>query len=353
MKVFVTGATGFVGGALTHRLIADGVAVGVLVRDPTQVAQWEALGARARVGSIADPNEIAAAARGCEVLFHCAGENSHRASPMALQWINIAGTENVLNAARHIGCRRVVYLSCADVTLLNQDRLNWKEDRTITNRPIDPCAWSKQIAEEVVLCTSRKSTETTAIRAAWIWGPGDRTVLPSLCIEAEQAGVRLFGSGRNLISTLYIDNLVDALVSASHAADVAGKAYYATDGEFLDAAEFFGMLCESVGLATPRKGLFYLAYATAWIRERLKLEGPWTTDVVRRSRSTLFDIQCATKDLDYRPRVSVAEGMERLREWAEKVGGPKAIARMGRKPATDQSIEAQIAAARAARNTAE
>ncbi len=349
----MTGATGFVGGALINRLIADGVAVRVLVRDRTQIAQWEALGAGTRVGSIADPNEIAAAARDCEVLYHCAGENSHRASPSALQWINIAGTENVLNAARHIGCRRVVYLSCADVTLLNQDRLNWKEDRTITERPIDPCACSKQIAEELVLCASRKSTETTAIRAAWIWGPGDRTVLPNLCIEAEKTGVRLFGSGRNLVSTLYIDNLVDAMVSASHAADVAGKAYYATDGEFLDTSEFLGMLCESVGLAAPRKGSFYWAYATAWIRERLKLEGPWTTDVVRRGRSTLFDIQCASKDLDYRPRVSVAEGMERLREWAQKVGGPSAIARMRRTPATDRSVEAQIAAAKAARNPVE
>jgi len=349
MKVFVTGATGFVGEALTRRLIADSVTVFVLVREQTQAAHWEALGAQARVGTIADPNQIAEAARGCEVIYHCAGENSHRASPNALQWINIAGTENVLNAARHIGCRRVVYLSCSDVTLLNQDRLNWKEDRAITDRPIGPCACSKQIAEEVVLCASRKSTETTAIRAAWIWGPGDRTTLPSLCLEAEKSGLRLFGSGRNLISTLYIDNLIDVLVSASHAADVAGNAYYATDGEFLDASEFFGMLCESVGLAAPRKGSFYLSYGIAWIRERLTLEGPWTTDVVRRGRSTLFDIQCATKDLDYRPRVSVAEGMDRLRKWAEKAGGPKAIARMGRQPATDESIEAQVAAARAAR----
>jgi 2-alkyl-3-oxoalkanoate reductase len=349
MKVFVTGATGFVGSALIQRLVADGATVRALVRHDTQAKQWEATGVQTTVGTIGDPNEIAKAAKGCEVVFHCAGENSHRASSRSLQWINIAGTENVINAARHVGCRRVVHLSCADVTLLNQDRLNWKEDRAIAQLPINPCARSKQLAEELALVASRKSTEVTAVRPAWIWGPGDHTVLPDLCMEAEKGGVRLFGNGRNLIATLFIDNLVDALISASQASDVSGKAYCVTDGEFLDAGEFIGMLCEAVGLPAPRTGIYTIAYFTAWIRERQKRDGPWTTDVVRRGRSTLFDILCAVKDLDFQPRISVADGMERLRQWAEKVGGPKAIAQMARKPATDQSIEAQVKKAKAAR----
>ncbi|MBN1655641.1 MAG: NAD(P)-dependent oxidoreductase [Deltaproteobacteria bacterium] len=351
MDLLITGATGFAGSALARRLISEGARVTVLVRERVQVAQWQAAGAVAKVGAIGDPNEIAEAARGCEIIFHCAGENSHRTPPRALQWINIAGTENVISAARHIGCKRVVYLSCADVTLLNCDRVNWNENRSIAQQPINPCACSKQLAEEVALTASRKSTEITAIRAAWLWGPGDHTALPGLCLEAEQGGVRLFGNGRNLIATLYIDNLVDALISACQARDVSGKAYYVTDGEFLDAAEFFGMLCESVRLPPPRKGLFYLSFAQAWFRERLRLDGPWTTDVVRRGRGTLFDTQCAVRDLGYRPSVSVAEGMARLRDWAEKVGGPGAIASMARKPATERSIEEQVAAAKAARET--
>jgi nucleoside-diphosphate-sugar epimerase len=143
------------------------------------------------------------------------------------------------------------------------------------------------------------------------------------------------------VATLYIDNLLDALLSASRAPDAACNAYYATDSEPLDANEFIGMLCKSVGLPPPRKGYFPLAYAAAWARERFELPGPWTAEVARRARSSLFDIARAVKDLDYEPRVSVEEGMRRLKQWAEQVGGPNAIAAMARQPSSLVRIEAE------------
>src|ERR1700759_1232403 len=114
----VTGATGFVGRALTRRLLADGHAVHAAVRSREAATGLE--GASVHELSLADPNAIAAIASGVEVLYHCAAENSTRAVPAAFGWINVAGTENVLNAARAAGVRRVVHLSCADATLIDR-----------------------------------------------------------------------------------------------------------------------------------------------------------------------------------------------------------------------------------------
>ncbi len=345
MKALVTGATGFVGAALTRRLLAEGACVHVLLRDDKQAPELEAAGARVHMGTVGDPNQVAEAASGCEVLFHCAGENSHRSAPLALEWTNVAGTENVINAARHVCVRRVVHLSCADTTLINRDRFHWKEDRVSMTRPLDPCARSKLLAEELAIAASCQSTEVTAIRGAWLWGPGDRTTLPALCIEAAQGGVRLFGNGRNLVATLYIDNLVDALLAASQVPEAACNVYYISDGEFLDAGEFLGMLCRSLGLPPPKPGFFPLAYALAWMRERFGLDGPWPTDVVRRGRNSLFDTHRALQDLGYEPRVSVEKGMERVAAWAEQMGGPQAIANTFRHPASEAAVAALVAAA--------
>lgn len=349
MKVLVTGATGFVGNALIRRLVEEGFEVNALVRSMDQIPHMESIGANLHMANIGDPNAIAEAAKGCEVVYHCAGENSYRTPAKVLQWINIAGTENVILAARHVGCRRFIHLSCADVTLTNQDRLNWNENRSVLGHPLNPCAYSKLLAEEVALTQSSSKMEITAVRAAWIWGPGDRTTLPGLCQEAEKGGVRMFGKGDSLIATLYIDNLVEALISATNAPDVSCKCYYVTDGEFLTTREFLTMICRSAGLPPPRAGVFPFAFAAAWIREFLNLQGSWTTDVVRRGRATLFDTQSAVVELNYKPSVSVSDGMQKLAEWVKQVGGPKVVAQMNRHPATEKSIEEQVRLAAAAR----
>ena len=345
----VTGATGFAGKALVLRLLSDGFSVHALVRNPDRARELESRGASLFTGSIIDPNEIFRAAAGCELLFHCAGESSLRSAPRVYQWINVAGTENIIQAARQAGCKRVIHLSCADVSLINQDRIHWNENRVLTEQPLGQFARSRLLAEELALSSSRNSTEITAVRAAWTWGPGDLSMLPGLCREAGKGGVRLFGSGQNLVATLYIDNLLHALLLAAESPAAASHAYYVTDGEFLDANEFIGMLCQSLGLGPPRRGIYALAYAAAWIRERLALLGPWPAEVARRGRSSLFDIGCAVKDLNYEPKVTVAEGMKRLAEWVAQAGGPAAIARTARVPTSLESVEreAREAAARA------
>ena len=345
VQALVTGATGCVGHALSRRLLEIGWPTRVLVRSQRQdgarerrLTELRDAGASVCDGDLADPNSIAAAAEACEVLFHCAGEGSHRASPKVLSWLNVAGTENVIQAARHAEVARVVMLSCADVTLNGRDRINWKEEVALGRAPLGELARAKQLAEELALQANSASMTVAALRPALLGGPGEQRLLPQLCAEARTGRVQLFGSGDNLLATTHVENAVDALVAAAQAEDVGGKAIHVADAEHHTASEFIERLCGALGLPPPKRGLYALAYASAWLRQRRGADGPWPTDVVRRARGTLLDCLLAHSILDLSPSTTVEEGMQELARWAREVGGPAAIEKLARQPSTEADV---------------
>lgn len=338
MRVLVTGGTGFVGRNLLQTLgrDTDWSVVGMTRAKMAALARVRA-SVEWREADLADPNGIARAAEGCQVVVHCAGEASHRASPRALPWLHMAAVENVTRAAEHAGVARVVLLSCADTTLQGFDRINWREDQPVRTEPLGIWSRTKLTGEEVARQQSRPGFVVTAIRPAFLWGADDDVNLPGLCREGLSGGIRLFGGGGPLFSAAHVDNVVHALQLAATAepAAVSGKAFHVSDQNYQTTSEFFGALSEALGLPAPRRGLYQAAYAMAWTRERLGLPGPGVADVVRRGRASLLDIQRAITDLHYAPRTSPEAGMEQLKAWAAKQGGPKFLAARLRGVATD------------------
>ena len=296
---------------------------------------------RVHEGSLGDPNAIRKAARGADVVVHAAAVSDPQASPVALRWANVAGSENVLRATAAAGVTRMVHVSCADVTLGNVDRVNWDETRSLGAEALTEHARTKQLAEELVLAESGPTIEVIAIRPPLIWGPGD-TRLPQLLGEAlAQNGLRLIGQGSSLISVVYIDHLVDAIM-ASAIQGSAGRSYYVTDNEFLEAGEFYRSLSEAAGVPKPRPGYPYpIEYALAGWRERFGRTGLSRTEVIHRGRPAFFNVQDAITDLGYEPRIGLAEGMKRLREWIESQGGAEQVAAM-RRPIPDAASVADM-----------
>ena len=111
---FVTGGSGFVGGALVARLVEGGRTVRALARSDDAAAALSAAGAEPVQGDLADIGSLAEGMRGCEVVFHLAGVNAMcLRDPAPLFRANVEGAAHVIGAAAQAGVRRVVHTSSA------------------------------------------------------------------------------------------------------------------------------------------------------------------------------------------------------------------------------------------------
>ncbi|MFO0686625.1 MAG: NAD(P)H-binding protein [Sandaracinus sp.] len=339
MKALVLGASGHVGGAIAERLGARGDEVVLLARDEARVEGFEK--AKVLKGSILDPNAIARAAAGVDVIFSAVGAWSG-AAPRVYPWLYVAGVENVIAAARHANVPRVVLVTSADVTLAPQDRVHWNEKRDISDLPFGVRAQSMRLGEEIALATSDARVGVASIRPGWVWGPGDRTFLPELVREARAGGISMWGEGKNLVATTYIDLVVDAAIAAAKAPNAGGQPYYVADAEFLELREWLRMLTKALGLPPAKSGA---PFSVAWTMATLRGDTAQREKMLRRSRATFFDTQKAQVELGIEPKMSIEKGLEKLAAWVESVGGLDEVAKWARALPDLAAVEAEAKAA--------
>lgn len=271
------------------------------------------------VGDLEDPNRLAQAAARCDALIQAAGISDPAASKEALGWAHVAGTENVLNAAKQAGCKRMIHISCADVTLYDGPRSFWNEDEA-PSRPFGDLARTKLQAEELVRVSGKKGFWTCALRPALVWGPRDSTHLRRWEAEARSGGIRLPRGGKKLMATTFIGNLTHAMLGALEATVTTGNVYYVVDTELTLCRDFFSELSAALGWPRPRSAG---PYGWAWIAARTGLSSLHPTEVIRRGRTSAFDTSRAKQDLGYEPLVTRAQGMDELAAWYRDTRSPR------------------------------
>lgn len=112
MKVFITGATGFIGATITRELLKDGHDVVALARPGSDRRNLAGLPVEIHEGDLRDPASLGKGLEGCEVLYHAAADyRLWTRTPQAMYATNVGGTRNILDAALKCGVPRVVYTS--------------------------------------------------------------------------------------------------------------------------------------------------------------------------------------------------------------------------------------------------
>ena len=329
MKVLVTGGGGFLGQALCRGLVQQGLDVTSFNRG--HYPELDALGVRQVRGDLADGDAVRTAARGADAIFHNAAKAGAWGDYDSYHRANVIGTQNVLDACRAHGIGRLVYTSTPSVT---HRKTHPVEGGTAETVPYGsgfkaPYATTKTIAEKAVLAANGPDLTTVALRPRLIWGPGDNQLLPRLVERASAGRLRLVGDGSNRIDTTYIDNAAqahfDAFAHLAPGAACAGKAYFISNGEPRPVREILNALLAAAGAPPVTKTVpFRLAYAigavseTLWPLLRLPGEPPLTRFLAEQLSTThWYDMAPATRDFGYVPRVSTAEGLERLAAaWA-------------------------------------
>jgi dihydroflavonol-4-reductase len=253
--VLVTGATGFVGGAIARRLLADGRTIRVLARTPAAAAALEALGAEVAAGDVLEPDTVERAARGCEVVYHAAGVNGFcMRDPGPMRAANVSGTENVIAAAARAGARRVVYTSSA-ATIGEAAGVVADEDTPHRGAFLSHYERSKYDAERAaVRVAQRYAIELVCINPASVQGPGRTGGTARLILD--YANGRLHTLVRSRFSLVDVDDCTEGHVLAE-AAGQPGRRYLlsgvcvSTEEAIATVARITGIEHRTVNLPRP------------------------------------------------------------------------------------------------------
>jgi nucleoside-diphosphate-sugar epimerase len=190
------------------------------------------------------------------------------------------------------------------------------------------CAYphTKAIAEQAVLAANQPgSFETVALRPHLIWGNDDPHLLPRLVERARLGRLRIVGDGLNRVDTVHVANAaaahldaLDALVSQPR--ESSGHAYFIAQDESVLCWDWIRQICELADVAPPHQRISYrsayrLGTMLEWIYRVLgrKNEPPMTRFVAAQlATDHYFNITRAREQLQYRVRVSLAEGLAEL-----------------------------------------
>lgn len=324
MRVLVTGGGGFLGQALCRGLVERGHEVTSFNRG--HYPALDAMGVRQLRGDLADRDAVMAACAGMDAVLHNAAKAGAWGDHDDYHRANVMGTGNVLAGCREHYVPKLVYTSTPSVTHRathpveggTADTVPYGEDLKA------PYAATKLIAEKIVLAANDDSLATVALRPRLIWGPGDNQLVPRLVERARAGRLRFVGDGANRIDTTYIDNAAqahfDALEHLDAGAACAGRAYFISNGEPMAVRDIVNGLLRAYGAPEVKASIpFRLAYGIGaaceglWPLLRLRGEPPLTRFLAEQLSTThWYDMAPATRDFGYRPRVTIAEGLERL-----------------------------------------
>lgn len=317
MRVFITGASGFIGRALRERYTADGHQVlGCdLVADPER---------QIVAGDVAEAGAWQDHAAGCELVIHTAADVSFRLEHSERIWrANVLGSANALTAAERVGAQRFVHLS--SVTVFGMDFPDGVDERYPVHYTFVPYPDSKIASEQVVLQAQLEGRmHCTVVRPGDVYGPRSRpwAVIPTELIKARR--FTLPASGRGIHSPIYIDDLVDGIVLAAASEEAAGQVLTLSGGVGTPCREFFGPYAELVGrrlitLPSP------IVLGAAGVVQHVARLTPGNNEINMGSarymlRKGTYSIPKARDMLGWEPKVGLSEGQGRTIDWLREEG---------------------------------
>lgn len=326
MKVFVTGATGFVGSHVAQVLAEQGAELRLLVRANSDPKNIQGLNAERVIGDLRDPASLEKVMAGCDVLFHVAADyRLWIRDPEQMYRANVDGTRAILQAARHNRVRRVVYTSSVATMGFSSNGRPADEDSAVSlDKMIGHYKRSKFMAEEVAIKAGKSGMDVVVVNPTTPVGEQDIKPTPT---------------GRIIVDFLkkkfpaYVDtglNLVDVKECArGHVAALergrSGERYI-LGGENLTLKQILDKLAAITGLPSPKVRLPYAVALASGVVDTvvtgllLRREPRVVLDAVRMGRKKMFVSSAkAERELDWKT-IPVEGALRRAVEWFQANG---------------------------------
>jgi nucleoside-diphosphate-sugar epimerase len=308
VRIYVTGATGYLGRALCRRLVADGHEVRALVRAPERGAPLARLGVALCPGDVTDRVSLREGMSGADWVVHAAADLDLTGPAGRMEAVNVQGSENVASLAHKLGVPRLLSVSSVAYFGGSPDDGSPANEESPPRQPF-PTRYSatKHAGERAIRAWAARGLGVVTVYPSLVYGPpgkkeGANAILRQLVLRRFPA---LVGADR-LASWIFLDDVVDGIARAMTRA--APGAAYLLAGEALSVRELAHTVGRLAQVAPPRREVsvatarWALRLALPLYRLRGRRPPMPITQLDSLARHWNFDDARARRELDWSPR---------------------------------------------------
>ncbi len=332
-KLLVTGATGMVGSFVARRAVELGYEVRLLVRPRADRTLLHGVDAEYVEGDLGDYDSLPAALAGVDLVVHSGAHIGDWGPAEKYRAINVVGLEHMLTAVEREGrLKRWIQVSSLGVY---PARNHYGTDETTPADLTGLDGYTRTKAEaEVLLKQHIEQFQIPAVivRPGFIYGPGERHVIPRLIQKFESGVIKFIGDGQAVLNNTYVGNLVDAIFLAIENDNALGQTYNVRDERLVTREEYLMTVANYLGKPRPKRVPLWLARAVVPVMEgAAKLRGAAEPPLLTRAAIKFmalnldFSIAKAKRELGYQPRVDFKEGMIEALDWATGKSRPSSL----------------------------
>ena len=322
----VTGATGFIGGSLTRRLVQEGYSVRCLVRASSDTSLLDTQDVQIAVGDLTSARSLAHAVDGCHYVFHCGALVTDWSTKEEIVSTNVGGTRSLLKASVDASVQRFIHFSTTDI--YGHPNRAEIDEAYAAKRFRNWYAQTKLEAEAEVRGVEKvHALDAVILRPATVYGPGSMDVIGEIARAIRGRNMLLVDGGRAVAGLCYVDNLLDAAVLALRHEAAPGHAFNVSDGLDITWREFTDGLAEGLGCPKVRWSLpywmahgvgFSLEHGYRLLRRTTGLNAPpllsrQAVQVLGNNQD--FSNRKAREMLGWEPRVEYSAGLEATLAW--------------------------------------
>jgi dihydroflavonol-4-reductase len=324
-RIFITGASGFVGSAVARALSKAGFALRALVRRGSSTANLEGIDAEIVEGDMRDEEVVLSAVKGARYVFHVAADYRLWApDPDEIMRANILGTRTVMDAAERAGAERVVYTSSVATFKLGEDGAPADENTPLSeNEAIGAYKRSKVAAERLVEAMVLEGLPAVIVNPSTPVGPRDRRPTPTGRMIIEAASGRMPAFVDTGLNIAHVDDVAAGHLAALERGRIGER--YILGGDNMTLAALLGTIACLMGHSPPRlrlpRGPIYPIAFLAEMAARITKREPFVTrDGLRMAKQRMFFTSAkAERELGYRARPA-EEGFRDAIDWFRQAG---------------------------------
>ncbi len=316
MRVFVTGATGFVGRHAAMALAAGGHELVCLARSRERARHLEEAGHEIVEGHLLDDAALSRGAAGADAVVHVAGLIAAR-SGTEMRRVNVEGTARLARACHDSPPRRFVLVSSLAAGGPSLPGAPVSENRPAA--PVSVYGLSKLGGERAARRGLPSETELTIVRPPAVYGPYDRGLLDLFTAAAR--GIRLSLGGGD-VSIVHGADLAQGIRAALESSAAAGRTYYVANDESHSMDDLLARISRALGVPARvvRLPRCLLRLAGVLAEEVARLRGetpPFSRDKVREflAPGWVCDSSRAAQDLGWRATHALDEGLAETAAW--------------------------------------